>query len=65
MNINTELISTFMQKYGITKNKLSTLCNISRRHTDNLLKNSKNTTLYTIYQVAKLMQINIIDLINQ
>ena len=63
MRIKTELITNFMNKYGISQYKLCKLCNVSRRHLNNVLNNTKEATCYTLYQIAILMEFSIIDLI--
>jgi len=63
MRIKTELIINFMKKYGIKPYKLCNLCNITRRHLVNVLENSKQASCYTLFQISKLMEIKIDDLI--
>lgn len=63
MNINVKLIQDFMKNYGISVHKLGKLCNITRRHVQNVLENSKNTTYESLEKIAKLMNISILDIV--
>jgi len=65
MRIRTELIRNFMNKYGIRPYRLCGLCNVSRRHLMNVLENKKEASCYTLFQIAKLMDLSIIDLIEE
>ena len=63
MRIKTELIINFMNKYDIKPYRLCRLCNVSRRHLYNVLENNKEATCYTLFQIAKLMEMSVNDLI--
>ena len=63
MRIKTELIINFMKKYDIKPYKLCRLCNISRRHLNNVLENNLQSTCYTLFQISEFMEISIVDLI--
>lgn len=63
MNIKVELIRDFMKKYGITEFKLSLLCDITRREMRYILNSDRKSTYYGLYQLAKLMQLTIDDLL--
>ena len=63
MRIKVEVIQDFMKNYGISINKLGKLCNISRKHIQNVLENSKNTTYESLEKIAKLMNISILDIV--
>ena len=65
MRIKTELITDFMKKYGIKQHRLCILCNVSRRHLVNVLENKKEATCYTLYQISKLMEVSIVELIEE
>jgi len=54
-----------MNKYGIRPYRLCGLCNVSRRHLMNVLENKKEASCYTLFQIAKLMDLSIIDLIEE
>ena len=64
MRIKSELIIEFMKKYGISLHKLCGLCRVSRRHLNNVLESNKEASCYTLFQIATLMQLSIIDLID-
>ena len=64
MRIKVELIKNFMNKYDIRPHKICTLCNVSRRHLNNVLENNKEATCYTLFQIATLMELSIVDLID-
>ena len=63
MRIKTELIVSFMNKYGITPYRMCRLCGISRRHFNNIVDNNKEATCNALFQIAKLMEVRITDLI--
>ena len=63
MRIKTELIISFMNKYGIKPFRMCALCNVSRRQLQNVLDNSISATCYTLIKIAKLMEIPLFDLI--
>ena len=65
MRIKTELITNFMRKYDITPYKLCRLCNISRRHLNNVLASNKEASCYTLFQIATFMELTILDLIEK
>ena len=65
MKIKAELILNFMGKYDIRPYKLCRLCNISRRHLNNVLENNKEASCYTLFQIATFMGISIVDLIEE
>ena len=63
MKIKIELIENFMNKYGISHNKLEKLCNISKRSLQNVFANSPNTTYLTLKRIATLMDMDISDIV--
>lgn len=63
MRIRTELIIKFMNQYGIKPYSLCRLCNVSRRHLNNILESNKEASCYTLFQIATFMGISITDLI--
>lgn len=63
MRIKAELIKKFMNKYDISPYILCKLCNVSRRHLNNVLESNKEASCYTLFQIATFMEISIIDLI--
>ena len=63
MRIKAELIINFMNKYDIKPYRLCRLCNVSRRHLKNVLEINKEASCYTLFQIATLMEITIIELI--
>ncbi len=65
MRIKTELIANFMNKYGITPYKLCRLCNVSRRHLNNVLESNKEASCYALFQIATFMEMSIADLIEE
>ena len=63
MRIKVEVIQDFMKNYGISINKLGKLYNRTRRHVQNVLENSKNTTYESLERIAKLMNTSIFDIV--
>ena len=63
--IDSEAVLGIMKKYGISQYKLGTITGVSRRQIVNVLTGSKNTTYFALYQIAKLMDIEISDLLKK
>ena len=63
MNIKVNLIKDFMKKYGIKAYTLCSLCSLSRQSVKNVLNNSKNAKLHDLNKIAKLMEVDISNLI--
>lgn len=63
MRIKTELIINFMKKYDIRPYRLCRICNVSRRHLNNVLESNKEASCYTLFKIASLMGLSITDLI--
>ena len=63
--IHTKAALRVMKKYGISQYKLGTITGVSRRQIANVLTGSKNTTYFALHQIAKLMDIEISELLKK